>query len=238
MKKHFKFLLLFITVYVLSGNAQTVTPQPGQATNANQAVQTNTLLRIRKVNDTLSQYLKYLTTLTRYNNDKQDSMIASQQTTVLNLTLTSVNAGTAVVAGQTIGDGTYSVTVPTGNWKIESAVVSSSLQGASGTMRMFVFSGPANIPTQVEGSNFSCGSIAAFVELTSVYVTSTTNYIAFVYASTGAFQPFNILNTAGIQTDNRTYPSGTLKLCFSYGGVYTPAANNMYFIRIRMRRVS
>lgn len=186
----------------------------------------------------LNRKLDSLTNYTRYNNNKQDSMIAGQMYTVMNLTLTSAGNGTAVVAGQTIGDGTYSITIPTGNWQIVSAVVSASLQGASGTMRMFVFSGSSNIPTQAEGSTYSVGSIDALTELTSVYVTSTTNYVSVLYGSTGSFQPFNILNTAGIQSDGRVYPSGTLKLGFTYGSNYTPTANNRYFVRIRLKRVN
>ena len=55
--------------------------------------------------------LDSLITYTRYNNNKQDSMLSSTSYTTMTFTVTSANTNSAVVANQTIGNGTYSITI-------------------------------------------------------------------------------------------------------------------------------
>lgn len=194
---------------------------------------------IKQKLDTVNQSIRYNNSLLRYNTNKQDSMIAAQSYTVLTFTITCANTGTAVTANQTMGTaGVYSITVPTGNWQIVSSVITHSLQSASSIFRMFVFSGSQNIAAFAEGATFNITANQA-TELTTVYNTATTLYTSLgIGGSTGAFSTFCLPGNISLLSDGRVYPSGTLKLAFVQGAAYTPPANAVYFVRVRMKRVS
>lgn len=186
-----------------------------------------------RINRKLDSLINY----TRYNNNKQDSMISQQTYTTMTFTVTSANTNSAVVAGQTIGNGTYSLTIPTGNWQIIGATCTHSLQSSASVIRMFLYQGATNIATQAEGSTYSIGSFAALDELKAAYNTTTGAYVAIAAGSTGAFSYFSLLGQGASYQDG-IISSGTLKVGLTHGASYTPPLNPQYVIRIRLRRVN
>lgn len=172
-------------------------------------------------------------------NSQNVLLFAQSQYTTMTFTITCANSGTAVTAGQTLGTtGIYSINIPTGNWQVISSVITHSLQSASSVIRMFIFSGSQNIASIAEGTTFNVTANQA-TELTSIYTTATTAYTSFgIGGSTGAFSSFSIVGNTAAYTLNTVFPSGNLKLAFVQGASYTPPANQQYFVRVRLKRVS
>lgn len=187
-----------------------------------------------RINRKLDSLINY----TRYNNNKQDSMLTSTQSTELTFTINSTNTGTAVTNTQALGVGAYSVTIPTGRWVIESIYCIFKLQSASTQLRMFVMQGESNVSEVAEEAIYNLASANA-LEVSQVYVSNTTNYTSMIWnGATGAVSHFNSFNQPSIFSEKYIYTSGTLKLFLTYNASITPANTNSYYFRIYLRRVS
>lgn len=249
MKRILFFILLAVCFKI--SNAQTVTPRSGQASASLQAVTINSInavlkdgsgnTAITRLNDIYTSVYNSETNI-NYISDSissQNALLLSQaQYTTMTFTVTSANTSSAVTAGQTIGNGTYSITIPVGRWQVLGASLTHSLQSATTVIRMYFFQGALNIATQAEGSTYTTASFSALDELISTYATNTTAYVPIVAGSTGAFSHFSVLGVTGSHNDMEILQSGTLKIGVVVGASYTPPLNPQYVVKIRLKRVN
>lgn len=271
MKKIILLLCLFCALNSFSQSG-TVTPTSGASTKSLQAVETNTLFRIRKGIDTTNQTLRYTlkdesgnTAISRlsdinvntYNSNtnlsllytigtqlheayiirKLDSLNNVYMLTEVSATVTSANTGTAVGATQVIGStGVYSVTLPSGNWQITSVIITSSVQVSTDAFRIWTFSGSQNLATYAEGAAFT-PSINEMIDFKSAYFSNSASG-HFVLGSRGV--NFMIWPVSSSVLNGIEFYSGStpLKFAFTYNAAFTPAANNVYYIRFRLRRMN